>query len=261
MRLISITFLLGALCFATFAQASTISVLQTNGTLLNVTVSARAPDAWTFVDQSKSSELPTGSSWQEGSAIWQLPSTSFPIDLGTDPTPLDPCRNACSPFYGGIYDKPPFSSTGAAGWETASFWTIFAPDAASSEEVNQALLDFGGTSRSSFSLLWGSADRTNLLEFLLEGETVGSFWGAQFEAFGEPNIVMDPGQGAVLASFRGIEFDAVRFTAYRGGGSFEFSNALVPIPLPAGMVLILTGLAALAAVGRVRNARDAHESI
>ncbi|MRH21552.1 VPLPA-CTERM sorting domain-containing protein [Rhodovulum strictum] len=38
-----------------------------------------------------------------------------------------------------------------------------------------------------------------------------------------------------------------------GGGSFEFSNVVAPVPLPAGALLLLTGLGALAAARRVRG--------
>ncbi|TCO71961.1 VPLPA-CTERM sorting domain-containing protein [Rhodovulum euryhalinum] len=254
MKSVAIPLMLASLSCASAAQATTISLPQSGGTL-NVTVSARAADAWAAVDQSRSGDLPAGSAWQAGSTIEQLPTTTYPIDLGTDPAnPLDPCRNACSPFYGGVYNEPPFASTGAPGWETASFWTVFAPDAGSAALMNQAVLEFD-TSRSSISLLWGSADNTNGLEFLLGGAVVGEFWGVEFSRFGTPDIVMHPGQSAVLTSFDGIEFDALRFTAYQSGGSFEFSNVVAPVPLPAGMVLLLTGLGAVAVAGRSRKAR------
>lgn len=254
MKSVAIPLMLASLSCAAAAQAATISLPQVGGTL-NVTVSARAADAWAAVSLSSSSDLPAGSAWQAGSAIEQLPSAAYPIDLGTDPdNPLDPCRNACSPFYGGVYDQPPFASTGASGWETVPFWTVFAPDAGSAASMNQAVLAFDG-SRSSLSLLWGSADDTNRLEFLLGDAVVGTFWGAEFGWFGAPDIVMHPGQSAVLVSFDGIAFDALRFTAYQGGGSFEFSNVVAPVPLPAGIVLLLTGLGAAAVAGRSRRTR------
>jgi len=255
-RLISIPFLVASLACGTLAQASTISLPQLSGETLQVTVSARGTDAWTAVDQARSGAMPTGATWQAGSSIDQLPSAAYPIDLGNDPqNPLDPCRNACSPFYGGIYQQD-LTSAGAPDWQTTPFWAVFAPVAGASEELAQAILSFDRP-RSALSLLWGSADLTNRLEFLLGGAVVGTFWGSEFAQFGAPEIVKHPGQSAAHVSFAGLEFDSLRFSAYRQGGSFEFSNLVAPasVPLPAGAILLLSGLCAFVAAGRGRPAR------
>jgi len=254
----SIPVVLATIGFGALAEASTLSFGE-----LKVTVSAVGSDAWGSEDfRARSVEPPEGAEWQkddtEHDTIAQLPNAKFGIDNGPGKD-LDPCRSACSPFYAGVYDVEATYSgkdvadLGPPGWETTPFWTVFAPTDGPQDEPNEAVLRFAGPV-SSMSLLWGSADETNHVEFLLGDAVVGNFWGAHFLSFEEFEIVKQPGQGAVHVSFSGITFDAVRFSAYMDGGSFEFSNITVaPVPLPAGALLLLTGLGALAAARRARD--------
>ncbi|TCM82675.1 VPLPA-CTERM sorting domain-containing protein [Rhodovulum steppense] len=249
---LSIPVVLAALSCATLAEASTLSF-----DALKVTITAVGTAAWGEVDMTRSTDLPSGAAWQAGTAITELPTAEFGIDNGPD-RDLDPCRFACSPFYGGVYEVEATYSgedvgaLGPLGWETTPFWTVFAPTDVPEGSRNEAVLKFGST-RSVLSLLWGSPDNDNLVEFLLGDAVVGTFWGADFLSFSDFEIVKHPGQGAVHVSFSGIDFDAVRFSAYMGGGSFEFSNVVAPVPLPAGALLLLTGLGALAAARRARD--------
>ncbi|MCO8145121.1 VPLPA-CTERM sorting domain-containing protein [Rhodovulum tesquicola] len=252
MNSLSIPVVLAALSCATLAEASTIAIRG-----VDVTVSGIGTAALGEVDMTRSTDLPSGAAWQAGTAITELPTAEFGIDNGPD-RDLDPCRFACSPFYGGVYEVEATYSgkdvadLGPLGWETTPFWTVFAPTDGSEGARNEAVLTFGST-RSVLSMLWGSPDQDNHVEFLLGDTVVGDFWGADFLSFNDFEIVKQPGQGAVHVSFSGIDFDAVRFSAYMGGGSFEFSNVVAPVPLPAGALLLLTGLGALAAARRARD--------
>jgi len=228
------------------AEAATVTL---NGGL-QATLEGRDADAWAKVDPTQSIALPTGAAWAPGAldkSVWRLPSKAFAI---TGKAVKDPCQNACSPFYGGVIGKPKASAKSAAGWETTPFWTVFDPH--SKAKSRTAELVFSGR-QSALSLLWGSPDDKNMIEFLLGGTSVGKFWGAEFGWFSK-DIVQGPGRGAALLSLSGITFDAVRFTTWEKAGSFEFSNlrsaAVSTVPLPAGGVLLLAGLGGLAALRR-----------
>lgn len=229
------------------AHAETIQFQQSSGAYLSATVTATGSAAWNDVNQSQSVDLPSGANWAASTAIWQLPSTAFPID----PSKVsDPCQNACSPYYGGVYGSP--STNGAPGWETTPFWTVFAPTAQGST-VNQAELDFGKT-QSDLSLLWGSPDDSNLIQLLLGGSIVAQFSGSDFGKFSTfGSIVQHPGQGDVLFSLSGIDFDSVLFSATKGGGTFEFSNlaSVAAVPVPATAILLLSAFCVIA-LGRRR---------
>lgn len=226
---------------------------------VTATLVARDAAAWEAVDAKQSTDLPQGAAWAQGplnNSVWELPSDVFPIA----PTPIgsglvaDPCRNACSPFYGGVYQNKGTAIPSALGWETTEFWVVFAPRAVGT--TNTAELRFSGR-QSALSLLWGSPDNENMVEFFLGGEWIGSFTGTALNGLGTGIIPADsPGRGAALVTLSGITFDTVRFSAKAATGSFEFSNlrAVSAVPVPASLLLLLTGLGAVAAVGRRRRA-------
>jgi hypothetical protein len=228
------------------AEAATLSM--SGG--MTATLEARDAAAWSKVDASASTLLPTGAAWAAGTSVWQLPSATHSISAAGG----DPCRSACSPFYGGVYQKKGPASPSAAGWEATSFWAVFAPQ--KKNRTHTAELVFTG-GQSALSLLWGSPDKTNMIEFFLGGTSVARFLGADLVGLSK-DIVKGPGRGAALLSFAGFTFDAVRFTARAKGGSFEFSNlrtaAVSTVPLPAGGVLLLAGLGGLAALRRRKAA-------
>jgi hypothetical protein len=241
------------------AEAATVSLAGG----LQATLDGRNAEAWAKVDPTRSTALPQGAAWAPGAlntSVWMLPSTDYPIaPTGGNPVVAqDPCRNACSPFYGGVYENKGPAIPSASGWEETPFWVVFDPHTSIEPWTNTAELRFTGK-QSALSLLWGSPDGENMIEFLLGGASVGTFWGAEFGWFldneGKPlDIVQGPGRGAALLTLSGIIFDRVRFTAWSDTGSFEISNlSAVAVPVPASLFLLLSGLGAAAMVGRRRH--------
>lgn len=237
------------LALPTAGSAATISMTEVSGGQYSASLVATGSAAWSAVDQTKSTQLPNGSSWSVTAET--LPSAKYGIAPGEV---SDPCLYACSPFYGGVYGTP--SAIGAPGWETTSFFTVFAPLVGESTWMHEAVLNFTKV-QNSLSLLWGSPDQSNLLELLLGGKVVASFWGADFDWFGS-GIVNTPGSGAALLKLSGLNFDGLRFAAWTNEGSFEFSNVTTsPVPLPPAMLILSGGLAALMAVSRKSRRKDA----
>jgi len=241
------------LCLATAATGATVKVLPSG---LTATLDGRNVDAWAKVKPTRGTALQTGASWAPGSSIFVLPSDTYAINAKNPISSerLDPCRNACSPFYGGVFGNPGASAVSADGWETIPFFVVFDPHTTIAPFTNSAQLTFAGR-QSALTLLWGSPDGTNLVELLLGGKSVAEFRGANFDSLGT-GIVQEPGRGAALLTLSGFNFNAVRFTSFNKKGTFEFSNVstIAAVPVPASMLLILSGLGAIVVVGRRRRA-------
>jgi len=210
--------LAAALLMAPFAaSAMTVHTVATNA------------NAWNKVNTATTVALPTGATW--ASAPLQMPNPWFPQ--------VDPCISFCSPFDPGIYGSTQtIGATPLPGWQSLPFWATWQAPAG----TNVNVLSFS-KAQSSLSLLWGSLDAGNVIEFLLNGQVVGSVSGANI-----PGVtVKNPGQGAALVRFFNTSFDEVRFSSTSGG--FEYSNVTaspVPLPLPIlalGSALCLMGLA------------------
>ncbi|MBS0564197.1 MAG: hypothetical protein JSR87_06925 [Proteobacteria bacterium] len=205
------------------AEALTVKTVAQNGA------------AWQKVNVSQSVALPNGGNWT--SAPLQMPNAWFPQ--------IDPCVSFCSPFDPGIYGtSQTIGATPLPGWQTIPFWATWqTPD-----RSNTNVLSFA-KAQNIFSLLWGSLDTGNLIEFLLNGQVVGTLAGDQL-----PGVaIQNPGRGAALIKVSGLNFDQVRFSSTSGG--FEFSNVgASPVPLP----LPVAGLAgALGLLGLLRRRRRA----
>lgn len=205
------------------ASALTVQTIATNG------------NAWNAVNTAGSVTLPTGGSWT--SAPLQMPNQWFPQ--------VDPCISFCSPFDPGIFGtNQTIGDTPLPGWQNIPFWATWqTPD-----RSNVNVLSFS-KAQSSLSLLWGSMDSGNLIEFLLNGTVVGSLAGNQIPSV----LVGNPGRGAALVRMFNLAFDQVRFSSTSGG--FEFSNVTAsPVPLPLPMAGLVAALGALGLVRRRRRA-------
>ena len=245
LRALILALLVGA---PSLGAAATIAVPQTGGGDLVATLRGADGDALARVDPSKSTRLPKGARWTK--APWTLPSADFGIDPALGGV-NDPCQNACSPFYQGIFGAYDPAVGGPEGWQTTPFWAVFDPHG-TGPSINSALLSLARP-QGVLSLLWGSPDKSNMLELLLGGQVVATFWGGDLGSFPGAGLLREPGSGAALLSLSGTRFDSVRFSSWANGGTFEFSNVTTsPVPLPPAALLLLGAVGTLAMLRRRR---------
>jgi hypothetical protein len=116
-----------------------------------------------------------------------------------------------------------------------------------------ATLTFG-TAQSEFTLLWGSIDSYNTIEFLSGNTVIGSKTGTdvinQFALGGSPANFEKVGL-FTFAFDQGETFDGVRFLSSQA--AFEFALAPAPVPLPAAGWMLVAGIAGLGAAARKRK--------
>lgn len=101
-----------------------------------------------------------------------------------------------------------------------------------------------GSARSFFSLMWGSPDDYNTLEFLLGGISQGTLTGDQVD---------DPppaGTGFVNVFVTDVSFDTVRFTSTQD--AFEYAEVSA-VPLPAAGWLLVSAMAGFGYMSRRRR--------
>lgn len=245
LRALILAFLVGV---PSSGMAATVAVPQAGGGSLFATLGGIDGEALARADQSRSTVLPKGASWV--TAPWTLPSAEFGIDPALGVV-SDPCQNACSPYYQGIFGAYDPAVGGPEGWQTTPFWAVFDPHS-TGPWINSALLSFARP-QGVLSLLWGSPDGSNMLELLLGGQVVATFWGADFGWFTGSDILRQPGSGAALLRLSGARFDGVRFSSWANGGTFEFSNVTTsPVPLPPAALLLLGAVGTLAMLRRRR---------
>lgn len=103
---------------------------------------------------------------------------------------------------------------------------------------------FGGQF-SQFSLMWGSPDDYNTLEFFLSGGLVASVSGA--DVYNPPT----PGMEFVNVTVTGLLFDTVKFSS--STDAFEYA-LIEAVPLPAALPLLASAFGLLAFMGRRRTA-------
>lgn len=93
--------------------------------------------------------------------------------------------------------------------------------------------------QTSLSLLWGSVDDYNVVEFWDDEVQIGSITGS--------DVTTTVGLGAAFVSITGVSFDEVRFGS--DTNAFEFSSVSA-VPIPAAAWLFASALLGLVTIAR-----------
>lgn len=163
------------------------------------------------------------------------------IDNGAFITPInsftgDQEKRSRSPFLdeGGLQS----GDFGGPDFSDLSYWVL------SEQEVSDTATVQFNEDLNTLALLWGTIDPSNTIEFLSGGAVVHTIDGTGVVA--GQGVPADGESTALVTLTTTTLFDQVRFSMPTT--AFEFSlvdGAFVPIPLPAGGVLLATGLAGL----------------
>lgn len=160
-----------------------------------------------------------------------------------------------------------FTVTGEGGVRTGDASGVYAQPAGSSGNYFTTSYDGSGyptatstfTSSqvySSFSLLWGSIDAYNTINFFLNGVNVGSFSGATAGIIGAPAPFGNQESGASnrYVSFTGL-YDTVSFGSTQA--AFEVDNLTFAgaVPEPATWAMMMLGFAGVGFMAYRRKAK------
>lgn len=146
--------------------------------------------------------------------------------------------------------RSPYDELGAMGTSGYSdYFTVGSPGKPGSPAVL-----FLSTARKTFSMLWGSVDSYNAVS-LCAGATCATVTGTQVSKAAPANF----GTGNAIVNFTAdFAFDTVSFFSNYGQkadvAAFEFAVSPVPVPLPAGGLLLLGALGGIAALRRRKAA-------
>jgi hypothetical protein len=145
--------------------------------------------------------------------------------------------------------RSPYDELGAPGTPGYSdYYTVGSPNL----QVSPATLLLN-SARKTFSMLWGSIDTYNAVEFCL-GATCDKVTGSEIAAgiptneFGSKN--------AIVRFSSDFDFDRISFYSNEGlsGDRAAFEFAVAAVPLPAGGLLLLGALGGIAALRRRKTA-------
>lgn len=104
--------------------------------------------------------------------------------------------------------------------------------------------------QTSFSLMWGSPDSYNKLQFFLADASVFSISGNNASITGTPGFVAN--RKFVNVTISDLSFDKVRFTS-GNTDAFEYAN-VAPVPLPAAAWMLLSAFGGMGLLARRRTA-------
>lgn len=219
--------------FKTVFAAATLgllSVLPTSAAVVSVV--ANAPASWALVDPGES--LTVTGTWGPAPAI------VMGSESGLFKSPFDPAKaNAGT-------DVP--LAQQVPGWAKIEYYSVGTPDLVPSP----AILKFDER-QISLSLLWGSIDLYNAIEFYLNGVLKSTVTGD--DLFDNGGLPAASGAAFVKITER---FNEVRFRSnFDEEGdiaAFEFSNVVAAVPIPAGGLLLIGALGGLAALRRRKTA-------
>jgi hypothetical protein len=173
---------------------------------------------------------------------------STPIYMGPNPVSANLTGTVYQNVTGSVsrVRRSPWQGTGGSNEADNAYTSVSA--------ASSITFDFG-SELDTASLMWGSPDSYNTLEFMLSGLVVDSLTGASLY----PDALA--GHGFSIVTFTNIlggSFDAMRLVS--SNNAFEFANLTAydstppsvtsPVPLPAGGLLLLSGAGILALVRR-----------
>ncbi len=181
-------------------------------------------------------------------------STGVPAGYGTDIGAAtwfgtsDPAivNGTVSGGYRSPYNE--LATPGTTGY--SNYFTVGSP--APNSQPSPATLVLN-SAKNTFSMLWGSIDTYNAVQFCL-GSTCAKVTGSQV---GVPPLSAGGSLNAIVNFTADFYFDRISFFSNEGRigdqAAFEFAVAPVPVPLPAGGLLLLGALGGIAALRRRRS--------
>jgi hypothetical protein len=156
-------------------------------------------------------------------------------------TPTTAILNPTTLDFSGTYSEN-VSDPGLVPGTRRSPWEGTSLDGSVYSSITGEVTYTFGSLHTSFSLVWGSPDSYNSLEFYNGTTLVATILGTSIVGCCGGNIVNS------LVTISDLQFDSVTFIS--GTPAFEYANISAAVPLPAGGLLLLGALGGLAALRR-----------